>query len=86
VILVDTGPLVAAALHGDVNHVRCVELFTSLHLNEEALLVPSLVVTEVCYLLEREAGPRVEAQFVRSLADGDFTLAEVTPGGLGTRR
>jgi hypothetical protein len=43
-----------------------------LHLNEEPLLVPSLVVTEVCYLLEREAGPRVEAQFVRSLADGDF--------------
>jgi uncharacterized protein len=78
VILVDTGPLVAAALHGDVNHVRCVELFASLHLNEEALLVPSLVVTEVCYLLEREAGPRVEAGFVRSLAAGDFTFTEVT--------
>jgi predicted nucleic acid-binding protein len=78
VILVDTGPLVAAALHGDVNHVRCAELFASLHLNEEALLVPSLVVTEVCYLLEREAGPRVEAGFVRSLAAGDFTFTEVT--------
>ena len=34
-ILVDTGPLVAAALAGDTNHVRCVELFTSLHLNAE---------------------------------------------------
>jgi predicted nucleic acid-binding protein len=29
VILIDTGLLVAAALHGDVNHVRCVEFFTA---------------------------------------------------------
>jgi uncharacterized protein len=36
------------------------------------------VVTEVCYLLEREAGPRVEAGFVRSLAAGDFTFTETT--------
>ena len=60
-ILVDTGPLVAAALSRDVNHVRCTQLFTALHLNSEALLVSALVVTEVCYLLEREAGLRVEA-------------------------
>lgn len=77
-ILVDTGPLVAAALHGDINHIRCVELFTAAHLNAEPLLVPSLVVTEVCYLLEREAGPRVEAEFLRSLAAGDFQLLEPT--------
>lgn len=75
-ILVDTGPLVAAALDGDANHVRCVDLFTSLHLNSEHLLVPSFVVTEVCYLLAREAGPDVETGFVRSLAAGDFTLLE----------
>jgi uncharacterized protein len=76
VILVDTGPLVAAALDGDSNHNRCVELFTALHLNSEPLVVPSFVVTEVCYLLAREAGPRLEAEFVRSLAAGDFVLAE----------
>ncbi len=81
-ILVDTGPLVAAALAGDTNHVRCVELFTSLHLNAEQLLVPSFVVTEVCFLLEREGGPRLEAQFVRSLAAGDFTLVEASAAAL----
>jgi predicted nucleic acid-binding protein len=64
VILVDTGPLVAAALAGDVNHMRCVELFTSVHLAGELLAVPSLVVTEACYLIAREAGPKVEAEFV----------------------
>jgi predicted nucleic acid-binding protein len=73
VILVDTGPLVAAALAGDVNHMRCVELFTSVHLTGEQLAVPSLVVTEACYLIAREAGPKVETEFVRSLAAGDFS-------------
>ncbi|MFC0627806.1 type II toxin-antitoxin system VapC family toxin [Kribbella deserti] len=76
-IVVDTGPLVAAALSGDNNHSRCVELFTSIHLNGERMVIPPLVVTEVCYLLEREAGAKVESEFVRSLAAGDFVLAEL---------
>ncbi len=29
------GPLVAAPLHGDANHVRCAEFFTAAHLNAE---------------------------------------------------
>jgi predicted nucleic acid-binding protein len=76
VIVVDTGPLVAAALSGDSNHVRCVELFTSLHLNSEQLVVPAFVVTEVCFLLEREGGPKLEAGFVRSLAVGDIATLD----------
>jgi uncharacterized protein len=82
VIVVDTGPLVAAALDNDINHVRCVELFTALHLNGEALVIPSLVVTEVCYLIAREAGPRVETGFVRSLAAGDFAFMELNSADL----
>jgi predicted nucleic acid-binding protein len=50
VIVVDTGPLVAAALAGDTNHRRCVELFTSLHLYNERPVVPAFVVKEVCDL------------------------------------
>ena len=38
------------------------------------LLVPVTVVAEVGYLLDREAGPRVESLFLRSLADGDFSI------------
>lgn len=74
-IVVDTGPLVAAALSKDSNHGRCVELFASLHLNSERFVVPAFVVTEVCFLLQREAGPKAEAGFVRSLAAGDFVVA-----------
>ncbi len=80
-IIVDTGPLVAAAISTDTNHRRCVELFASLHLNGERLVVPAYVVTEVCYLLAREGGPKPEADFVRSLAAGDFTVAPVNHAG-----
>ena len=52
-IVVDTGPLVAAALTSDANHQPCVELFASLRLNNERLVVPPFVVAEVCYLLAR---------------------------------
>jgi len=79
VILCDTGPLVAAALVDDQHHHACVELFTGLHLAGRGLLVPATVVAEVGYLLEREAGPRVEAMFLVALANGDFQLVDLTP-------
>ncbi|WP_133802457.1 type II toxin-antitoxin system VapC family toxin [Kribbella caucasensis] len=75
-IVVDTGPLVAAALSTDEDHRACVDMFTSAHLNGERLVVPSFVIPEACYLIQREAGAKVEADFVRSLAAGDFTVAE----------
>ena len=81
-IVVDSGPLVAAALATDVNHRRCVELFASLRLNNERLVLPPFVATEVCYLLAREGGSKAETAFVRSLAAGDFTIAPVTAAGL----
>lgn len=75
-IVVDTGPLVAAVLSTDEDHRVCVDMFTSAHLNGEQLVVPTFVIPEVCYLIQREAGAKVEADFVRSLAAGDFTVAE----------
>jgi predicted nucleic acid-binding protein len=81
-IVVDTAPLVASVLSVDVNHHACVELFTSAHLNNEPLIVPSFVVTEVCYFLEKKGGQRVLADFVRSLAGGDFVLADMDDQGL----
>lgn len=81
-IVVDTGPLVAAAISTDINHRRCVDLFTSLRLANERLVVPAFVVTEVCYLLARENGAKSEEAFARSLAAGDFVIAPVTSSGL----
>jgi predicted nucleic acid-binding protein len=78
VIICDTGPLVAAALSNDADHLACVKLFTDLHSAGTELLVPATVIAEVGYLLAREAGPRVESLFLRSLADGDFSIVELT--------
>jgi uncharacterized protein len=78
VIVCDTGPLVAAALVNDGDHHACVELFTGLHLARRELLVPGPVAAEVGYLLNREAGANVEAMFLESLADGDFTAVDLT--------
>jgi predicted nucleic acid-binding protein len=54
-------------------------MFTSLHEDRRGRLIPAPVVAEVGYLLGREAGPRVESLFLRSLADGDFTAVDLIP-------
>ena len=81
-IVVDTGPLVAAALVADTNHRRCIELFASLRLNNERMVIPPFVVSEVGYLLARAGGSKPEVAFIRSLAAGDFTIAPLTVAGL----
>jgi predicted nucleic acid-binding protein len=65
IAIVDTGPLYAAADTDDANHERCVEVLEDGTLE---LVVPALVVAEVCYLIETRMGSRIEAQFLRSLA------------------
>jgi uncharacterized protein len=76
-VIVDTGPIVAAALKRDVHHRASIDLFTAAHLSGEQLLLPAPVVTEVCYMLAREAGHRAEAAFLASLADGDFIVIDL---------
>jgi predicted nucleic acid-binding protein len=79
VILVDTGPIVAIADADDRNHDRCL---TALADVAGPFLVPSPVVAEVCYLVERELGSRAEAAFLRSFDEGTFTLVDLIPADL----
>jgi len=69
---------VAAAIIDDAHHRECVDLLASLHLAGRPILVPGPVVAEVGYLLAREGGARVEAQFLSSLADGTLWPVELT--------
>jgi uncharacterized protein len=79
VIVCDTGPLVAAAIrHDDDNHA-CTELLTALHLANRRILVPGPVIAEVGYLLGRKGGPRTEAGFLRSFADGTLVEIDLEP-------
>jgi predicted nucleic acid-binding protein len=74
VLIVDAGPLYAAAASQDNDHRRCVELFTKA---KGPLLVPQLVVTEVSYLLSDRIGPHAELAFARSLAAGELVSEPV---------
>lgn len=77
-IIVDTGPLVAAAIADDRYNAACVALFTRMHQQHRELLVPGPVPAEVGYMLHRLGGSKTEAAFLRSLRDGVFGVVALT--------
>jgi predicted nucleic acid-binding protein len=74
-IVVDTGPLVAAADADDKHHDACSRLLLT---SPETLIVPVAVVVEVGYLLERNLGPKAEASFLRTLSAGGLPVEQTT--------
>jgi predicted nucleic acid-binding protein len=74
VLIVDAGPLYAAAATRDKHHRRSVELLASA---SRPLLVPALVLTEVSYLLGDRISPRAELVLARSLAAGELSVEPV---------
>ena len=73
-LIVDAGPLYAAAATRDRNHRRSIELLTSA---PRPIVVPALVVTEVAYLLGDRIGPHAEVAFARSLERGELLVEPV---------
>ncbi|HVX22578.1 MAG TPA: PIN domain-containing protein [Acidimicrobiales bacterium] len=73
-LVVDAGPLYAAAARRDRNHRRCTDLLMS---TPGPLVVPALVVTEVAYLLADRLGDHAELAFARSLADAELVVEPV---------
>lgn len=73
-LICDTGVLYAAANRRDEHHRRCAELLES-HFGP--LVVPTPVLTEVCWLLGSRVGPEKEAQFLDSVGSGELELAEL---------
>jgi predicted nucleic acid-binding protein len=78
-LIVDTGPLVAAANQQDPDGDACRKLLRDAR---DVLVVPALVVAEAGYLIERELGARAEATFVRALASSRFRVEAPTPTDL----
>jgi uncharacterized protein len=76
VIICDTGPLLAAANVNDVAHEAAAAVFDG---ESGPLIVPALVVTEVCYMLAK-LGPSREADFLRSLAREELLVESLTTG------
>ena len=75
--VLDTGPLVAALNTGDRRHAECASLLVSL---SGRRLLPSPVMTEACWLLDR--WPKVEAAFLDEVARGTFELVHLTSADL----
>lgn len=79
ILIVDTGPLVAAFNKKDRAHEVCTELLAT---TSAQLIVPAPVLTEVCYLIEARNGTRAETAFLTELARGTMTLEPTTTSDL----
>lgn len=78
-IVVDTGPIVAAMNDRDQRHAECAELFQKVR---GPFFVPGPVLAEVCYLLESRRGPHTEALFLGSLGRRELELVGLIPRDL----
>jgi uncharacterized protein len=77
VIVIDTGPVVAAANRKDDYNEQCVQLLQGF---PGPLLLPAPLITEIGYMLHSRAGTKAEAGFLRDVADGVYELVQVTAG------
>lgn len=78
-IVVDTGPIVAAMNDRDQRHAEYADLFRK---GRGPFFVPGPVLTEICYLLESRRGPQVEAVFLESLSRRELELVGLVPRDL----
>ena len=76
-IVCDTGPLVALSSEKHEYYFTANNLFRDLFLTNEEIVLPA-VLAEVCYWLNEHGGPEVDAAFLDSVADGTFTLVDLT--------
>ena len=70
-LIVDTGPLVAAADTSDPDHAACLALLED---DDGPLVTTTLVIAEAAYLLSRQIGPRAELALYDSILDGTLNL------------
>ena len=73
-LLVDTGPLVAAADRDDPHHKACLDLLQD---DEGPLVTSPLVLAEAAYLLDRQLGPEAEAALFDSVRDGSLQVEDL---------
>ncbi|HET7489354.1 MAG TPA: PIN domain-containing protein [Acidimicrobiales bacterium] len=74
-MLVDTGPLLAAADRKDPAHAASRQLLES---HPGPLVTTAPVVTEAGWLLDRQLGAAAEATFYRAIAQGEIVVQELT--------
>jgi hypothetical protein len=73
-IVVDTGPLYAAADTSDAHHAACAALFSN---PPDQLVVPVSVLVETSFLIERHLGPSAEARFLQSITASSLVVEQL---------
>lgn len=73
-VIVDAGPLYAYIDADDADHHSCAD-FLACH--PGTLIVPALVITEVCYPVQTRLGTRAELLFLGDPASGAFSVEPV---------
>lgn len=68
IAIVDSGPLIAAVEADDDYHEAALTLLRN---TDFELYIPALVIAEVAYMLGSRLGPRIEAEFLRGVAEFD---------------
>jgi uncharacterized protein len=71
VLVVDTGPLLAAADRADKDHAACRALLED---DEGPLVTSAMVIAEAAYLICRQLGPHAEAALYTTILDGQLEV------------
>src|SRR5438309_9282447 len=74
-IIVDTGPLYAAADKDDDWHLRTVRFFEN---SRDEFVIPVTVLPEAAYLLAAHLGAEAERKLVHSVVNGEMAVEELT--------
>lgn len=74
-IVVDTGVAYAAADRDDPDHPASAQLLAA---HPGQLRIPTPVIIETSWLIERRLGPAAEAGFLRSVRAGELTRVDLT--------
>lgn len=79
-VILDTSFLFALTDRGDRNHNRVLRVAQNMN---EPMLLPSVVLPEVCYLLASRLGHNVMRQFLGNLVASPIQLERITVMDLG---
>jgi predicted nucleic acid-binding protein len=74
-VVCDTGPLLAVLNSRDKNHASASAFFDGF---DGDLIVPALIVTEICYLAQTRIGPEAKAAFLDGIAAGELIIENAT--------
>jgi predicted nucleic acid-binding protein len=75
-LILDTGPLLAALDRSDAYHQVCRALLAG---TSEPLIIPSPVLTELDYWLEKYGGATAQIALVDEIINGVYTVTDLEP-------